>query len=557
MKLYEAIADSLVVEEVDTLFGLMGDGNMSLWGALGARGKINIISSRNEAAAVAMSDGYAKTTGKIGVATVTCGPGLTQVGTSLMVAVRGRAPIVLIIGEIPAGAKNNLQSMDQRKFVEACGARFHTITSVDNAADEIAEAFYAARVHRAPVVLNLPIDLQEKSFDWDWEYRPSHSVLPPLIEAPSEAALTAVADKLIAAERPVIIAGRGARAAKPAILRLAERTGALLATSLQAKGLFSGEEYDLGISGAFASRPSEELLAEADFVLAVGAELGYYTSEGGLMFPQAEVARIDIRPYPDAIGVLPGLYVRGDATQAVTALDAMLEARQVRKQGFRTAETKSVLGAPPHHFPSPDDGLDPRVLARELSKALPKGILVTSGAGHFFSFPAMYTALPADAELQLSYHFGAVGQGLPVAIGVGAGNPGRPHVAIEGDGSLMMNLQELDTVTRYNMQLVLIVWNDGGFGAEVHKLSVKGFDASLAQWKSPDFAALAKSFGGDGVRLAKESDLGEAIATGLKQGGLYLIDARVSPTTVSDPYGKVHHGLENHAPRLAPHATVA
>ncbi len=557
MKLYEAIADLLVAEGVDMLFGLMGDGNMSLWGALGTAGKINIISSRNEAAAVAMADGYAKTTGKVGVATVTCGPGLTQVGTSLLVAARGRAPIVLIIGEIPKGAKNNLQSMDQRKFVEACEARFITVTSVDNAAEEIAEAFYAARVHRAPVVLNLPIDLQEKSFDWDWEYRPSQSVLPPLIEAPSEAALTPVMEKLAAAERPVIIAGRGARQAKDAILRLAARTGALLATSLQAKGLFSGEEYDLGISGAFASAPSEALLADADFVLAVGAELGYYTSEGGLMFPQAEVARIDIRPYPDAIGVLPGLYVRGDAGQAVTALEAMLASRQVRKTGFRTAETKATLTAPAHAFPSPNDGLDPRVLARQLSKALPKGILLTSGAGHFFSFPAMYTALPAESELQLSYHFGAVGQGLPVAIGVGAGNPGRPHVAIEGDGSLMMNLQELDTVTRYKMQMVLIIWNDGGFGAEVHKLSVKGFDVGLAQWRSPDFVALAKSFGGDGVQLTRESDIGEAVATGLRQGGLYLIDARVSPTTASDPYSKVHHGIENHAPRLAPHATVA
>lgn len=557
MKLYEAIAAALVAEGVDTLFGLMGDGNMSLWGAMGAAGKINIISSRNEAAAVAMADGYAKTTGRIGVATVTCGPGLTQVGTSLMVAVRGRAPIVLIIGEIPKGAKNNLQSMDQRKFVEACEARFVTITSVDNAAEEIAEAFYAARVHRMPVVLNLPIDLQEKSFDWDWEYRPSHSVLPPLIEAPSEAALMPVMEKLAAAERPVIIAGRGARGAKDAILRLADRTGALLATSLQAKGLFSGEEFDIGISGAFASAPSEALLADADFVLAVGAELGYYTAEGGLMFPQAEVARIDIRPYPDAIGVLPGLYVRGDAGHAVTALEAMLASRQVRKTGFRTAETKAVLAAPPHRYPTPNDGLDPRMLARELSKALPKGVLLTSGAGHFFSFPAMYMALPAESELQLSYHFGAVGQGLPVAIGVGAGNPGRPHVAIEGDGSLMMNLQELDTVTRYNMQMVLIVWNDGGFGAEVHKLSVKGFDVGLAQWRSPDFVALAKSFGGDGVRLSKESDIGAAIATGLKQGGLYLIDARVSPTTASDPYSKVHHGIENRAPRLMPHATVA
>jgi acetolactate synthase-1/2/3 large subunit len=557
MKLYEAIAASLVAEGVETMFGLMGDGNMSLWGAIGAAGKIRMISSRNEAAAVAMSDGYAKTTGGIGVSTVTCGPGLTQVGTSLLAAARGHSPIVLIIGEIPKGAKNALQAMDQRKFAEACEARFHTITSVDNAADEIAEAFYAARVHSTPVVLNLPMDLQEKSFDWDWAYRSSGEVLSLLAEPPSEAAVARVADKLVAAQRPVIIAGRGARAAKDAIVRLADRAGALLATSLQAKGLFSGHDYDIGISGAFASNPAEALLAQADFVLAIGAELGYYTAEGGLMFPQADVARIDIRPYPDTIGVLPGLYVRGDATLAANALQAMLAARQVRREGFRTADTKAVLAAAPHRFPAPNDGMDPRGLGRALSEALPEGVLVTCGGGHFFSFPAMYMALPRGAELQWSYHFGAVGQGLPVAIGVGAGNPGRPHVAIEGDGSLMMNLQELDTVTRYGLQLVLLVWNDGGFGAEVHKLKVKGFDPSLAQWRSPDFAAIARACGGDGVCVTKESELAQAVATGLRKGGLYVIDARVSPTTISDPYGKLHYGLENHAPLLTPHRSMA
>jgi acetolactate synthase-1/2/3 large subunit len=554
MKLYEALAESLVAEGCATIFGLMGDGNMSLWGALGRAGKVNIISARHEAASVSMADGYSRTTGKVGVCTVTCGPGLTQVATSLVVAARGRSSIVLIIGEIPQGAKNSLQSMDQRRFAEACGARYQNVTSVDNAPDEIAEAFYAARVHRTPVVLNLANDLQERSFDWDWEYRPSAGFMTDLVEPPSEQALAAVADRLAAAERPVIVAGRGAQAAgaKQEILRLADRVGALLATSLQAKGWFAGHDYDLGISGAFASAPSEALLAEADFVLGVGAELGYYTTEGGLMFPQAEVARIDIKPQPEAIGVLPGLYVRGDAKAAVATLNAMLEARQVRKQGFRMPATKAVLNAPPHNFEKPTDGLDPRLLARELSKALPNGVLMTLGAGHFFSFPAMYLSLPDNAEVQFSYHFGAVGQGLPVAIGVGAGHPGRPHVAIEGDGSLMMHLQELDTVVRHDMQLVLVVWNDSGFGAEVHKLKVRGFDPGLAQWKSPDFAALAKSFGGDGVKLNAETEITAAVATGLHQGGLYVIDAPVSPTTPSDPYRKVHYGLENRAPRLLP-----
>ena len=161
----------------------------------------------------------------------------------------------------------------------------------------------------------------------------------------------------------------------------------------------------------------------------------------------------------------------------------------------------------------------------------------------------MYTPLPEGVEIQYSYGFGAVGQGIGVAIGTGAGNPGRPHIAVEGDGSLMFNLQELETIVRHKMQMVLVVWNDAGYGAEVHKLVAKGFDEKLAQWESPNFVALAKAFGGDGVLLKDPSELGGAIAEGLRKGGLYLIDARVSPTTPTDPYAKVHFG--HRKPRAA------
>jgi acetolactate synthase I/II/III large subunit len=554
MKAYEAIAQSLIAEGVTEFFGLMGDGNMWLWGALCRNPSIKAYSARHESMAVSMADGYARTTGRVGVAMVTCGPGLTQCGTSLIAAYRGRTPVVLIAGEIMQGAKNKTQSMDQRRFVEASYARFHTVTSLDNMAEEIAEAFYAARIHRVPVVLNLPMDLQEESMDWDYEYRPSTQFLPPRVETPSPDLLAPVIEKLIAAERPVIIAGRGAIAsgAKDAIIELADRVGALLATSLQGKGYFAGHPWDLGIAGAFASAPSEQLLAEADFVLGVGAELGYYTTEGGLLFPSAEVARIDIKPMPEEIGVIPGLYVQGDGRKSVAALNDALSARQVRKQGLRTPATRAILDAPPHRFEAPTDGLDPRALAHHLGAALPKGVLLTCGAGHFFSWVAMYVPLPEGCEIQYSYNFGAVGQGIGVSIGTGAGNPGRQHVVIEGDGSLMFNLQELETIVRHKMQMVLVVWNDTGYGAEVHKLVAKGFDEKLAQWESPDFVALAKAFGGDGVKLAAASDIGGAIAEGLRKGGLYLIDARVSPLTPSDPYAKVHLGRESHAPLLRP-----
>ena len=553
MKVYEAIAGALLAEGCQDLFGLMGDGNMWLWSSL-VRKNAHVISARHEAAAVSMADGYSRTTGRVGAAMVTCGPGLTQCGTVLMIAARNRSQMVLIAGEINPGSKNKTQSMDQKRFVEACSARFHTVTSLDNMAEEIAEAFYTTRVHRVPVVLNLNMDLQDQEFDWDFEYRPSTLFLPPRVENPSPDLLAPVIEKLIAAERPVIIAGKGAIAAKAKdeILKLGERTGALLATSLQGKGFFTGNPWDIGIAGAFASEPSERLLADADFVLGVGAELGYYTTEGGLLFPGAEVARIDIKPMPEEIGVIPGLYVQGDARKTLAALNEAMEARQVRKEGFRTAATKAVLNEAPHQFTPPSDGLDPRAVGKYLAAGLPKGVLVTCGAGHFFSWPAMYMALPEGAEIQFSYQFGAVGQGLPLAIGTGVGNPGRQHVVIEGDGSMLFHIQELDTVTRFKMQMVLIVWNDGGYGAEVHKLVPKGFDPGQSSWESPDFVAIAKAFGGDGVMLEKESDLTAAIQEGLRKGGLYLIDVRVSPTLPSDPHAKVYYGVENKAPLLRP-----
>jgi acetolactate synthase-1/2/3 large subunit len=554
MKVYEAIAQSLIAEGVTDFFGLMGDGNMWLWGALCRNPSVKPYSLRHESMAVSAADGYARTTGKVGVAMVTCGPGLTQCGTSLIAAYRGRVPVVLIAGEIMQGAKNRTQSMDQKRFTEASSARFHTVTSADNMAEEIAEAFYAARVHRVPVVLNLPMDLQEEDFDWDYEYRPSTQFLPARIESPNPDQLAPVIEKLAAAERPVIVAGRGAifSKAKEELVRLGDRVGALMATSLQGKGFFAGQPWDVGIAGAFASAPTERLLADADFVLGVGAELGYYTTEGGLLFPSAEVARIDIKPMPEEIGVIPGLFVQADARKAVAAINEALEARQVRKEGLRTAATKAVLDEPPHQFEKPTDGLDPRPLAHNLGAALPKGGLVTCGAGHFFSWIGMYMPLPEGAEIQYSYGFGAVGQGLGVMVGTAAGNPGRPHVAIEGDGSMLFNLQELETIVREKLNITLVVWNDAGYGAEVHKLVAKGFNEKLAQWPSPDFVALAKAFGGDGVLLKDPSEIGAAVAEGQRKGGLYLIDARVSASTPTEPYAKVYFGQESHAPLLRP-----
>ena len=152
--------------------------------------------------------------------------------------------------------------------------------------------------------------------------------------------------------------------------------------------------------------------------------------------------------------------------------------------------------------------------------------------------------------MEFTGDFGAIGAGLALGIGVAAGTPERPQVVIEGDGSFFQHLQELETVVRERLQLVVVIMNDAGYGAEVFKMRAKGFDSTLAQWDSPDFVAVSRALGGDGIRLQSETEIGDALNIGLKQGGLYLIDARISPTSPTDRYLKHHFGEENQAPLL-------
>jgi acetolactate synthase-1/2/3 large subunit len=331
---------------------------------------------------------------------------------------------------------------------------------------------------------------------------------------------------------------------------LADRVGALLATSLPGKGWFGSHEYNIGISGSFASAPTEELCAQADFVLGIGAELGHYTTEGGLLYPSAEIARIDIKHATDQIGPVPGVYVRGDARKAAITLTDMLEKRQVRKPGFRTDATRKILSTPQVPPDPPKDGLDPRKLMQRLSEVLPDNAIVVAGIGHFWGFAVMHLPLPENAEFLTPYQFGSIGQAMALANGIAAAKTGRAQVLIEGDGSLITCITELETAVRYRFPIVVIVMNDAAFSAEVHKLTAKGFEPSLARWEPIDFVSIVKAFGGDGVVLESEDALGAAVKKGLASGGAYLIDARVSPTAMSDTYRKLHFGLPNTAPLL-------
>ncbi len=554
MYVAEAIADALATEADGLIFGLMGDANMPVWGALVKAGRTRIVSARHDGAAVLMADGYAKASGKLAVATVTCGPGLANCANALITAARAQTPMVVFTGETAPHGKGALQYLDQRQFARACDAHFAPLVRLDSLAQDIAEAFYVARTRRVPVILSLPAEHWEAELQWPWEYEPSSDFLAPQPHAPHDALVQQLASRLSAASRPVIVAGRGAvdTHARADIERLGDQVGALLATSLVAKGFFDGHAYDIGIAGSFSSALTERLMAEADFVLGIGASMNFFTTEGGMLFPSAQLARIDTKPFPSDIGVTPGLYVHGDAAHTTRELIRVLENKSVANEGYRSEATRAALTAPAVQQPRATDDLDPRTLMHELSRALPSNAQVVIGCGHFWAWPVCYLALPPGGRLFHTAAFGCIGLGLAQGIGAALASPERMTVVVEGDGGLLQGIQELHAAVDQKLPLVVLVMNDSGYGADVLKMRWKNRDPQGATWNSPDFVAVARGFGADGVRIEREEDLTAAFAQAMKHKGPFLIDARVSRSVVSDAYGKIHLGRQSQAPLLRP-----
>jgi thiamine pyrophosphate-dependent acetolactate synthase large subunit-like protein len=538
LTVYELIADAVATHDVDTVFALLGDGNMYAMAALVDRHGVRLVNARHENAAVLMADGWARTTGRVGVCSVTCGPGLTQVVTALTGAVRNRAPLVVLAGDVPAETAWNPQQTDQEAVVASTGARYLRASEPAEIVTAIQEAFSVAERDHVPFVVAVPYDVQEHTTDAVPVGRLGRD-RPATPPAPDPAEIAAAADKLAAAAHPVILAGRGAvdSGARGAILTLAARTGALVGTTLFARDWFRGEPYGLGLIGGLSSRTTRELVAEADLVLAVGAGLGYFATDNGALFRGKEVIQVDLDPPGVSEGVQAATsYVRGDAAAAVAAIDSELEARGHHATGARTPETEARLAHPLPEYPeyTPEPGtLDPAAVIAALDADLPDDVLLVYGVGHFWSFAVMGLHRPEPKDHLHAYGFGAVGQGLGTAIGAAIAS-GRPVVLVEGDGSLLMHAGELATVAIENLNLLTIVMNDGGFGSEIHKLNSRGLDGELARFGRTDFAGVARGFGVPGYTLESPEQIAAIVAEHLGRGPA-VVDVPMSKAGISAP----------------------
>ncbi len=538
---HEVLAEAFLQEHVDTCFALLGDANMIWAASMAARG-CRFVYVRDEHNAVSAAMSWARATNRIGLASVTCGPGLTQILTALPAAVRAGIPLVVFAGEAPLGAAWYNQAIDQAPFVTACGAAYHALHHVPRMPAQVRDAFIQAAEERRPVVLGVPFDLQHAP--WPGEVRlppPAFSILArsgPM--PPSEADLARARAEIEAAERVVVLAGLGAvrSGAGPACRVLAEKAGGLLATTLPARGLFNDDPYCIGIAGGFSTDVGRECLSKSDLVIAVGARLASHTTDGGKLWPSARTLRIDTQPLTQVQGrVAADMHMRADAALGTQALaDAMPSRDGWRDEGLARAIRERPADSA--EFPAESGLHDPRTVVAALDAALPQSWEMVNSSGHCSYFFAQMQR-PAE-HFHTIREFGAIGNGLAYAIGVATARPERPVVLFDGDGSLMMHIQELETIRRHGLRILICVMNDGAYGSEIHKLRADGLPLDGAVFGRGDLGAVARGFGLDGRVMGDLAALPELVRAWGRQACGALWDFHVSDRVASPVVRRSH-----------------
>ncbi|GAB2603591.1 thiamine pyrophosphate-binding protein [Pseudactinotalea suaedae] len=533
-----------LAHHVDHVFGVMGNGNAHLIDALERQGHVGYTPMRHEAGGVVAADAYFRASGRLAAATATYGAGFTNTITALAEAAQARVPLLLIAGEAPTSGLRPWD-VDQNALASAVGVRTYTVGRAD-AGGTVVLAIEHALSYRTPVVLALPYDVVTTdvvALD-DGEARLEPRVARP--QGPSgevaRARVAGFARALATAERPLLLAGRGAwlSGAGPALGRVADLTGALTTTTALGRNLFPRPEYDLGVAGGFGADGAMALIHEADVALVVGASLNQFTMRyGDLLAPRAQVLQIDAAAsatHPQVSG-----FVSGDARLVAEALSAELEGLGAAPSGWRDRVEVTAARTYPRGAGQCADGrLDPRSAAARIAELLPADRIVVADGGHFLGWSNMYWPVAApDRVIMVGTAFQSIGLGFPSVAGAARANPEATVVLTTGDGGGLMAAADLESAVRVaGGRGLAVVWNDGGYGAEIHVYGRQGLAPEPMLIPQVDFAALATAMGGEGVAVGTLEDL-EALASWAARPAsarpFLLLDLRISPTVVA-PY---------------------
>ncbi|RLE46233.1 MAG: acetolactate synthase large subunit [Candidatus Methanomethylicota archaeon] len=531
MRAAHAIAKALEMEGVEVIFGIPGGAILEVYDAL-YDSNITHITTRHEQGATHAADGYARASGKVGVAFTTSGPGATNTVTGIATAYMDSSPLVVFTGQVSTQLIGNdaFQEADITGITMPITKHNYLITEPKKLLQTIKEAFHVASTGRpGPVLIDLPKDVTLADVEFKYPkkvdligYKPKYDGHPRQIKR--------AVDLIMKSERPIILAGGGVvlSNASNELVRLAETIPAFVVTTLMGKGVMpETHPLCLGFIGMHGSKYANYAVTECDLLIAIGCRFSDRTTGKLSSFaPYAKVIHIDIDPAEIGKNVDVDVPIVGDAKRVITQL-----LRYIKYKKRKAWEDKINEWRRKYPLKYKKDGFKPQFVIEKAYEVLPDAI-VTTEVGQNQMWTAQYFKVKYPRQFITSGGLGTMGFGFPAAMGAQVAFPDKTVIDIAGDGSFMMNIQELATCVHYNIPVKVLVLNNGYLGMvrQWQQLFYKErYSATCIGCESVVFEKIAKGFGAAGITVEKPGDVEDALKEAKDIDGPVVIDFRVDP----------------------------
>jgi len=530
----QILIESLKAEGVEVIFGIPGGAIMPVYDVLFDSGIAHIL-NRHEQGSIHAAEGYARTTGKVGVCMATSGPGATNLVTGLVDALMDSTPIVAITGQVPTHliGTDGFQEADIYGISIPATKYNYLVRDVNKLSQVVAEAFYIARTGRpGPVLIDLPKDIQNAVTEY---VRPKPVSLPcydQYFQEIDEDQIDRAIQAMEEAERPIIYVGGGviASGAHQELYELAKRTHMPVTTTLMGLGSFPGtDELSLGMLGMHGTKYANYAMADADLIIALGARFDdRVTGKVSEFARHAKIIHVDIDAAEIDKIIRAHIPIRGDVRKVLTLMLKRLDTAKLKSYDKWHQQIKEWKTKYPLTYPNPEDYVMPQYVVEQIYEATKGEAIITVGVGQHQMWAAQYYRFQAPRSFISSSGLGTMGFGFPAAIGAQVAYPNKGVFTIDGDGSFQMTIQELATAVQYHLPIKVAILNNGFLGMvrQWQQLFFKG-RYSHTFLGSPDFVKIAEGYGAVGMLITKKAEVRPAIERALEINNTVVMDFRI------------------------------
>ena len=529
----EALVRCLEKENVEVVFGFPGGAILPVYDALYHSSRIKHVLVRHEQGAVHAADGYARVTGRVGVCMATSGPGATNLVTGIANAYMDSIPLVLFTGQVPTTqiGTDAFQEVDITGITLPITKHNYLAKDPNKLPGIVKSAFHIAATGRpGPVLIDLPKDVMQMPIEFKYPagvhlqgYKPTYKGHP--------ARITEIAELIKQARRPVIYAGGGILSSHAAdeLVQLAEKISAPVTNTFMGLASFPGDHpLFLGMLGLHGTRYANLAVTECDMLLALGARFDDRVTMHLKSFaPEATVIHIDIDPAEIGKNVITHVPLVGDVKMILKTLLQQLE--QTDRSPW-LAHIRELKEQYPLSY-SREGGLKPQFVIEQLSRFTAGNAIIATDVGQHQMWVAQYYHFKKPSTLVSSGGLGAMGFGLPAAIGASIGRPGQQVILVTGDGSIQMTMQELGTMMEQELPVKILILNNQSLGMvrQLQEFYCEGRYMAVNFKFLPDFMQLAKAYGIPGYTLLTEDDVLDLLPQALSAPGPALLNC-VVPT---------------------------